>query len=157
MWANRDMVQSAPTPVRSIFPPIRVNLCLLQAYWLRVHLPQRKGHRRVLQHHLQPGQHCTQGPYISVYLRICHARMKDRFFREKNRFVTALDLIKCLKQIKLQILLLTCSPISELTSNISSMTVVQYKIRIKSWKKTRTCLWRISLLLTIYTIIYYTI
>ena len=40
--------------------------------------------------------------------------------REKNRFVTALDLIKCLKQIKQQILLLTYAPISELPSSIST-------------------------------------
>mgnify|MGYP001324144585 CR=1 FL=1 len=33
--------------------------------------------------------------------------------------MTALDLIKCLKKIKSQKLLLTCAPISELPSNIS--------------------------------------
>ena len=35
--------------------------------------------------------------------------------------VTALDLIKCLKQIKYQTLHLTCAPISVLLSNISTM------------------------------------
>ena len=37
--------------------------------------------------------------------------------------VTALDLFKCLKQIKQESLLLTCAPISELPSNISTMVV----------------------------------
>ena len=36
------------------------------------------------------------------------------FRRNKIRFVTTLDLIKCLKQIKYQRLLLTCTPISKL-------------------------------------------
>ena len=35
--------------------------------------------------------------------------------------MTALDLIKCLKQIKRQILLLTCVPDSNLPSDISTM------------------------------------
>ena len=35
--------------------------------------------------------------------------------------VTALDLIKCIRQIKYQRLLLTCAPISKLPSNISAM------------------------------------
>ena len=34
--------------------------------------------------------------------------------------MTALDLIKCLRQIRQQRLLLTCAPISELPSNIST-------------------------------------
>ena len=40
------------------------------------------------------------------------------FLEKKNRFVTALDLIKCLNQMNSQILLLTCAPISELPSDI---------------------------------------
>ena len=40
---------------------------------------------------------------------------------EKIRFVTALDLNKCLSQIRKQISLRTCAPISELPSNVSSM------------------------------------
>ena len=41
---------------------------------------------------------------------------------DKNiRFVTALDLINCVDQIKYQKLLLTCAPISELPSNTSTM------------------------------------
>ena len=40
-------------------------------------------------------------------------------FTEKIRFVTALDLIKCLKQRKK--MLLTCRPISKLPSFISIM------------------------------------
>ena len=43
------------------------------------------------------------------------------FRRGKIRFDPSLDLNKCLKQIKLQRLFLTCAPISELPSNISSM------------------------------------
>ena len=41
-------------------------------------------------------------------------------FGEKIRFVTAPDLIKCLKYVK-QRLHLTCTPIFELPSNISTM------------------------------------
>ena len=37
------------------------------------------------------------------------------------RFVTALDLIKCLKQINTQRLILRCAPISEFPSNIRTM------------------------------------
>ena len=43
------------------------------------------------------------------------------FLREKKLMVTYLDLIKCLKQIKSNILLLRCAPISELPSNIRTM------------------------------------
>ena len=42
-------------------------------------------------------------------------------YGEKIRFVTALDLIKCLKQIKEQRLLLTCAPISILPFRVSTM------------------------------------
>ena len=35
--------------------------------------------------------------------------------------MTGLDYIKCLKQIKLKKLLLTCAPMSELPSNISTV------------------------------------
>ena len=46
------------------------------------------------------------------------------FFEEKKkRFVTALDQITCLKQIKKHRLLLMCVPISELPSNISTTFV----------------------------------
>ena len=42
-----------------------------------------------------------------------------KFFSEKKiRFVAVLDNIKCLKQIKLQRLLFTCAPISELPSTM---------------------------------------
>ena len=45
----------------------------------------------------------------------------------KIRFVTALDLIKCLKQDEYQRLPLTCAPISELPSNTSTVTrIVNY-------------------------------
>ena len=48
---------------------------------------------------------------------------EDKYvFSDKNiRFLTALDLIKCLKQIKHQRWVLTCEPISGLLSNISTM------------------------------------
>ena len=42
---------------------------------------------------------------------------------KKIRCVTALDLIKSLKQIKCQILLLTCAPISELPANTGTVTL----------------------------------
>ena len=42
------------------------------------------------------------------------------FRRKKIRFTTALNLIKCLKQVKLRILLLTRVPVSGLPSNIST-------------------------------------
>ena len=47
------------------------------------------------------------------------------------RFVTALDLIKCLKQIKSQRLLRTCALISEIPYDISTMagTVLSDAIR----------------------------
>ena len=45
---------------------------------------------------------------------------------EKNLFVTALDLIRCLKQIKYKRLLLMCAPIPGLTSNISTMVKGQF-------------------------------
>ena len=53
---------------------------------------------------------------------IAHAQKKIDYCGEKKcRVVTALVLIKCLKQIKFQIFLLTCAPISELPSHISTM------------------------------------
>ena len=51
-----------------------------------------------------------------------HALWKICIFGEqKIRFVTDLDLIKCLEQIKYQRLLRTCASISELLSNISTL------------------------------------
>ena len=41
--------------------------------------------------------------------------------KKKIKFKTTLDLIKGFKQIKYQRLILTCAPISELPSNISTM------------------------------------
>ena len=54
------------------------------------------------------------GTYIRWYLRNGCARMKEN---SSFRFVIALDLIKGLKQL----LLLTCAPMSELSSNIPTM------------------------------------
>ena len=48
----------------------------------------------------------------------CSRIKKIRSFRREKKSELCLDLIKCLQQIKLQWLLLTCSPISELSSNI---------------------------------------
>ena len=45
---------------------------------------------------------------------------------KKIRVVTVLDLIKCLKQIKWQRLLLTYAPISELPSNISTVRELEF-------------------------------
>ena len=45
-------------------------------------------------------------------------------FSDKNtRFVTALDVIKCLEQVEYEILRLTCAPLNELPSNISTMRI----------------------------------
>ena len=51
--------------------------------------------------------------------------MKEKVLlgEKKNRFVNALELIKCLEQIRCQILLLTCAPISELPANIGTVTL----------------------------------
>ena len=51
-------------------------------------------------------------------LRTCEGN-----FLGKNifKFVTTVDLNKCFKQIKLQFLLFTCAPISELLSNLSTV------------------------------------
>ena len=43
------------------------------------------------------------------------------FSKKKILFVTTLDLIKCLKQIKQQRLLTMCAPISVLPPNIGTM------------------------------------
>ena len=57
---------------------------------------------------------------------------ENRSFRKgKNPdFVTALDLIKCLKQVKYQRLLITCAPIgmSKLPSNISTIVCLSISV-----------------------------
>ena len=45
----------------------------------------------------------------------------QKMFGDKSQYVTALYLIECLKQIKWQRLILTCAPISELPSHISTV------------------------------------
>ena len=52
---------------------------------------------------------------------LCTHGGKVVFSVKKPQFVTALDLITCLKQIKKQKLLLTCAPLSKLPSDISTM------------------------------------
>ena len=49
------------------------------------------------------------------------------FQRKKKRFVNALDLIKCRKLTKQQILLHTCASISWLLSNISTMIIAKFR------------------------------
>ena len=53
---------------------------------------------------------------------VTHYMLRTHGFSDKNtRFVTALDVIKCLEQVEKQILRLTCAPLNELPSNISTM------------------------------------
>ena len=61
---------------------------------------------------------------------------------KKIRFVTALDPIEGLKQIKSLILLLTCLPISELPSNISIMhawVLLPYILTLPVWVIPQLC------------------
>ena len=51
---------------------------------------------------------------------VAHVYRKIGLFWEKYPICDALDLIKCIKQIKYQRLLLTCALFSELPSNIST-------------------------------------
>ena len=64
---------------------------------------------------------------------------ENRYFRGKID-LTALDLIKCLKKIKQQRLLLTYASISELTSNVNtSLRVIrQYQLHISIMYSPRT-------------------
>ena len=50
--------------------------------------------------------------------------LSEHFSKKELWFLTALDLIKCLEQIKLQSLLLICAPISQLQFNISTMVYI---------------------------------
>ena len=47
--------------------------------------------------------------------------VKEVFLEKRIRFLIALDLIKCLNQINQQRFPLTCAPISELLSNVSTV------------------------------------
>ena len=56
---------------------------------------------------------------------LCTHEGKLGFYEEKNPIcMTAPDLIKCLKQIKYQKVLLACETISDLPSNISTMLCI---------------------------------
>ena len=55
--------------------------------------------------------------------------------RKKNRFVTVVDLNKYLKQIEWQSSLLTCTPISELLFNISTMVKFFKEVQGNSYIK----------------------
>ena len=67
---------------------------------------------------------CSYSDAWYLYHMVTHDMLRTQeigISEKKIRFVTDVDLIKCLKQIKHQRLLLTCTPISELPSNIGSM------------------------------------
>ena len=66
---------------------------------------------------------------------VAHARRKGLYGEKKNRFMTVLGLIKCLKQIKYQILLLTCAPISELPSDTIAMYKMHFLYKPKRFLK----------------------
>ena len=94
-------------------------------------------------------------PFIPWYLykmvtqnKMRTHKRKKIFSENKIQFVTALDLIKGLKNVKQQRLLFTCAPISELPSNQSTMfyshhPALQFVLILKkiplswheSWKK----------------------
>mgnify|MGYP007015800062 CR=1 FL=1 len=68
-----------------------------------------------------------------VYYMLLKSMKESRYFLRKNiQFVTALDLIKCLEQIKYQRLHLTCAPISELPSSIITVWLRRY-LHFFSW------------------------
>ena len=52
--------------------------------------------------------------------------------QEEKKNVTTLNLIQCLKKIRLQVFLFTCATISELPSSISTMLLVAQKL-IRIW------------------------
>ena len=61
--------------------------------------------------------------------------------KKTSRFVTALDLIKCLKQVKSQRLHLPCGHISELPSDITNHDLNHLPALIdRKWYKDRGCL-----------------
>ena len=86
-----------------------------------------------------------------------HARKKKGLFGEKIQFVTALDIIKCLKDIKWQRLLHMCAPISELPSNIQ---VLWYRLRATNqgyltiWFNIRSCAHTICTLLNFVVVLH---
>ena len=57
---------------------------------------------------------------VTHYILRTHAE-KWVFLGENTRFVTALDVIKCLEQVESDILRLSCASLNELPSNISTM------------------------------------
>ena len=59
--------------------------------------------------------------YIRRQYRTRSARMKENRYFKRIKFVTAVDLSKSLKQMKLPMLINTCAPISELSSNLTIM------------------------------------
>ena len=58
---------------------------------------------------------------------VSYALRKIGLFGKKIRFFTALDLTNCLKQIKLQRLLLTFAPNAALPNNKRTMTSLERK------------------------------
>ena len=63
---------------------------------------------------------------------VAHARGKQFYFEEQRWFPTSLDLIECLVQIKYQVLLFTCAPISEMPSNKSTALLCPCQ-NLKPW------------------------
>ena len=59
--------------------------------------------------------------YISEH--VAKHEKKIGLFDKNIRFVTALDRIKCLTQVKYQRLLLTCAPVNKLPSCISKINI----------------------------------
>ena len=58
-----------------------------------------------------------------------HASKKIDFFEDnKERFMTALDLIKCLEQIKWQRLLLTCVRLTSIIKYYAFFIIIQIKL-----------------------------
>ena len=55
---------------------------------------------------------------------LCHHEGNLVFCRKRIKFVTARDLIKCLKHIRYQKLLLICTPASEIPFNMISSTMI---------------------------------
>ena len=57
---------------------------------------------------------------VTQYNVYASVKENESFLERNLRFVTTLELNKCLKQIRLSILLNTLTPISELPSNLST-------------------------------------
>ena len=98
---------------------IDIFIILINKYSLRIIVRREKKICIKMTHPLQ-----APGTYIKWQLRTYYAHVKNNrcFLKKRNRFVTALDLNKCLKQVKYpQIWHHTSTSISELPSIIITM------------------------------------